>query len=161
MFKKKKHKEEQLKLIEKEKQELLRLKEILEDNYPKIDLKDIYVLTVDDINYIVRMQVEEKIGVDYFKNREIGKYSKLIDIFSNKIVYEKFSYNLIDREEYVGNRKDKFYIKNNYIYLKPIIEVDKNLLAYTNGLIPTYVLIKLYYKLNNIDTTSSILTKKK
>ena len=70
MFKKKKHKEEQLKLIQKEKQELLRLKEILEDNYPKIDLKDIYVLTVDDINYIVRMQVEEKIGVDYFKNRE-------------------------------------------------------------------------------------------
>ena len=161
MFNKKKHTEEQLKLIEKEKQELLRLKEILENNYPKIDLKDIYVLTIDDINYIVRMQIEDRIGIDYFKNREIGKYSKLIDIFSNKIVYEKFSYHLIDREEYVGNRKDKFYIKDDYIYLKPIIEVDKNLLAYTDGLVPTYVLINLYHKLNKVDTSSSILAKKR
>jgi len=161
MFRRKKEHEEQLKLIEKEKEELLRLKEILKNDYPKIDLKDVFVLTVDDINYIVRMKVEEKAGIDYFKNKLMGKDSKLIDVFSNKIIYEKFSTSLIDRNEFVGDRKSKFYIKNNYIYLKPIIEEEKNLLAYADGLVPTYVLINLYHKLNKVDTSSSILAKKR
>ena len=153
--------EEKLKQIEREKQELLKIKEILEDNYPKIDIKDLYVFSVDDISYIVRMQVDKKPGIDYFQNKIMGNHSKLIDVFSNKIIYEKFSYHLIDREEYIGNCKQEYYFNDDYAYLKPILEVEKNLLSYTNGFVPTYILMNLYYKLNNVDINSSLLIKKK
>ena len=152
--------EEKISQLKKEKQELLKIKEILEDKTSKIDIKDVYIFSVDGINYIVRLQVDKRPGKNYFGIPGFGNYSKVIDIFSNKIIYEKFSYKLIEREEYIGDRKNDFYLKDNYAYLKPIVEVDTDLLAYPNLLVPEYVLINLYYKLNKVDVNSDILTRK-
>jgi len=153
--------EENLKKVKEEKQELLKLKEILENNYPKINISDLYVFSVDGINYIVKMQIVEEIGESkYYGIEVIGHRSTLIDIFSNKIIYEKFSISLIDREEKLQN-KYKFFMKDDYGYLTPIIEIEKELLIYADRLVPTYVLWQLYYKLNNIDLNSNLLIKKK
>lgn len=68
------------------------------------------------------MVVEKRKGVDCFGCNFIGNYSKLIDIFNEKTVYEKFSTDFIKNEEHIvfGN---KFHISDWCGYLTPIMEV--------------------------------------
>ena len=46
-----------------------------------------------------------------------------------------------------------------YAYFYPIYEADRNILAYTNRLVPLYVLQQLYYRLNKIYVDAKILKK--
>lgn len=151
-----------LRKIEQEKQKLVRLKEILEDTSPKIDIKNLYIFSIDDINYIVRLEVKQITGKNLLHGTIDGFETKVIDIFSGKTIYVKSSSNLIERKEYINDKvKNIFHYKEDYAYLKPILEVNKDLLAYPNMLVPEYVIINLYHQLNDINIDSSILRRKK
>ena len=153
--------QEKQKLLQ-EKQELLRLKEILENNSPKVNIKDLYIFSVDDINYIVKLEVTKITGKNGYNMTLSGYESKVIDIFTNKTIYIKSSIDLIKRKELINKDiKNNFYYKDNYAYLKPIIEENKELLAYPNMLVPEYVLINLYHRINNINSDIFLKTKKK
>ena len=60
---------------------------------------------------------------------------------------------------------NKQYMRENtlkdsyYAYFYPIYEADRNILAYTNRLVPLYVLQQLYYRLNKIYVDAKILKK--
>ena len=150
MFGRKKEIEINIKLkeIEKEKEELIKIKELLDNQSPKIDISDIYVWEVDGISYIVKSCVKPiRMACMLSCGRMVnGFHSQLIDIFNNKIVYEKQSLNKIDYREFITEKQD-------FALLTPINEADKSLLVYVDKMVPLYVLQQTYYKLNNIDVT--------
>ena len=163
MFKNKKMleciKEERLKL-EKEKEELLFIKECLNNDSPKIDISDLYIWHDKGIYYIVRLDVT------YIKGRTFGGVGKiaygydsiLTDIFTNRIIYQKTATEKINNKQYIrGNSLEDGY----FAYFYPIHEADRNLLAYTNKQVPLYILQQLYYRLNRIDVNAKILKKEK
>ena len=144
--------------IEKEKQQLLFIKEQLDNTTPKVDISDIYVWEDGGLYSIVRLEVYKFRGKDYYGNDADGYKSTLIDIFTNNVVYQKSSADLIKRREPIFS---KGY---NYLYYAkffPLHGADKNLLAYTNKKVPLYVIQQLYYKLNNIDVNANVLKKQK
>lgn len=147
---------EQRQLLEQEKNELLKLKEIMEGNYPKIDITYVYVFEEQNINYLVMYRADKIKGRLLNGKGPIadGYDSKLIDIFTNKVIYHKCSKNLITRTEKVF--EDSEYKKFHYANLIPICEKEPNLLAYIDKQVPLYVLQRVYYKLNNVELSSPI-----
>lgn len=151
--------EEMKQELEREKQELLFIKEQLEDSMPKIDISNVYVWEDKGVYSIVKLDIQKIRGVNKFFMMEVDGYgSTLIDVFSNNVIYQKDSMSKIRREENIlGETIGEGYTA----YLIPICEVDKNLLAYTDKKVPLYVLQQLYYKLNNVDVNAYTLKKEK
>ena len=156
MFRNKKRLQE----IEKEKQELLFIKQQLEDITPKVDISNIYVWKENRIYSIVKLDIQKIRGTCAFLGgKEVDGYeSTLIDIFSNNVIYQKDSIEKIKREEYIPGKE---LGQGHDALVLPIHEVDKNILAYTDKKVPLYVLQQLYYKLNNIDINAYALKKQK
>ena len=157
MFGSKKEIEENLKKIEKEKHELLFIKEILENSLPKIDVTDLYVWEENGIYSIVKLEVKNIIAKDCFDILNNGFESTLIDIFTNKIVYKKTAIDKINRKQFIAG--ETLY-EGHYAYLYPLYDADRNILAFVDKMVPQYVLQQLYYKLNNIDVNVYKLEKK-
>lgn len=156
MFRNKKRLQE----IEKEKQELLFIKQQLEDITPKVDISNIYVWQAKGIYNIVKLDIQRIRGIGAFTGgKEVDGYeSTLVDIFSNNVIYQKVSMEKIKRVEYIaGERREKGY----EAILMPLHEIDKNILAYTDKKVPLYVLQQLYYKINNIDINTYTLKREK
>ena len=162
--KKKQSREMENKLLEikREKEELLKIKELLEDTTPKVDISNVYVWECDGISSIVRYYVKPIVGnalsgAGPIKN---GFESTLIDIFSEQIVYKKCSTQLIEERELVKDVAGKY--TNKYARFNYILDVDKRLLVYPDKKVPKYILQQDYYLLNNIDITKlKILNKGK
>jgi len=146
--------------LAEEKEQLLFIKEQLEDKSPKMDFSNIYVWEDKGLYSLVRMEVSDFVG----RRRSgsgpecIGHKSILIDIFTGDVVYQKSSTEYINEYEYITNGiiKDSYYAK-----FYPVWRKDKSLLAYPDKKCPLYVLEQLYYKLNKVDVNSQILKKKK
>jgi len=139
---------------ERQKQELLKLKRIMENKFPKIDITNVYVFKENDISYIVAAVIKKG-----FKN-----YYELefIDIFSKKTIFRKCSRDLnrlIKRKEEIYD--DKQYRKSHFAFICPVHEKDRSLLAYADGQVPLYILQRLYYKLNKVDLQNPILSAPK
>lgn len=132
-----------LKQIEKEKQELLFIKSQLESIMPKVDISNVYVWDCGGVSSIVRLVVRNIHGKNGFGTELDGYKSTLIDIFTNQVVYELNSVNLIKEKQYIS--------KDNYAYFYKVHEIDHSLLAYADKKVPLYVLQELYFKLNNVD----------
>lgn len=144
--------------LEKEKQELLFIKQQLEEVTPKIDISDIYVWEENGIYNIVQLNIQKCHGINPFGQEVDGYISTLIDVFSNKIVYEKSSTNTIKSKELIYDRKK---VKDSYYaYFYPVYQADRNLLAYADKKVPLYVLQQLYYRLNHINIKSYGLKEK-
>ena len=136
------------------------IKEQLEDSTPKIDVSNIYVWKDKDLWSIVRLDVEKFRGRNWGGiGQEVDGYlSTLTDIFSDRIIYQRSSTEIVQRKQFI---RGKTLEENYYAYLLPLHEVDKNLLAYVDKKVPLYVLQQLYYKLNNVDVNEYVLTRKK
>ena len=152
--------EQARKQLKLEKQELLFIKEQLEDSTPKVDVSNIYVWQHQGLFTIVRLDVEKFRGRNWggLGDEVTGYLSTLTDIFTNNIVYQRSATEKIQRKQYIGGKSIE---DGYYAYLLPLHECDRNLLAYTNKKIPLYVLQQLYYKLNNVDVKSLVLTRAK
>jgi len=142
--------------LEREKQKLLRIQEIFEENTPALDISNIFVFELDGRFYIVKAEVKNFVGVTCWssKKRE-GYHSILTDIFTKKIVFEKQALSSFQREEPV-----RAYSRRSFAKITPILEIEPDLLAYFDGKVPLYVLLRLYYKLNNVNLLNPILTRK-
>lgn len=151
--------EEARQQLETEKQELLFIKEQLEDSTPKIDISDLYVWEENGLYSIVRLNVLNIRGVTWsgLGVERNGFESTLTDIFTNEITYKKCATKLITSKQWVNHGNS--YTEGYYAFLTPIYKVDKNILAYTDKKVPLYVLQQLYYKLNNVDVTAYVLKK--
>ena len=148
--------------IKREKEELLKIKELLEDTTPKVDISNVYVWECDGISNIVRYYVKPVVGraLDGVGPIRNGFESILIDIFSEQPIYKKCSTELIKERELVKDLTGKY--TNKYARLNHILEVDKRLLVFPDKRVPKYILLQDYYALNNIDITKSkILSKGK
>ena len=145
--------------IIKEKNELLRIKQIMEEKTPKIDINDVYDFYLDGIHTFVKQHVTNIEGtLLYGGARTYGYEITLKNIFDNSTVYQASQTSKLNRKEYVG-----YYIRNSketIAYITPIHELDRNLLTYTDKQVPLYVLQQLYYQLNNVDINSPLLTPK-
>lgn len=152
--------QEEREQLELEKQELLFIKEQLEDTSPKVDISNLYIWKDKGIYSIVRLDVSDCRGRAWGGVGKMvdGYQSTLTDIFTNKVIYEKTSVEKINNKEYIsGNTLENSY----YAYFYPIHCADRNLLAYTDKIVPLYVLQQLYYKLNNVDLNAKVLKKEK
>lgn len=153
--------EEERKKLEKEKQELIKLQEIMTGSYPKIDITYVYVCEENGIYYIVKLYEEKIRGRLYGGNGPMsdGYEFTFVDIFSQNVILTKCSRDKIGRKVCIFENDT---LKNyHYIYLTPICEMEPNILAYMDKKVPLYVLQNLYYKLNNIDLNSEIFDKPK
>jgi len=166
MFSYKKKRQE----LERYKLELLKIKEILDDQSPKIDISELYVWTLRNISYIVKKEEQKIVGASMWGLRQNvnGFHSKLIDIFNHQTIYEKSSERKIERREYVGDLKSNVYTSNGSYsledqtgFLIPILEVEPDLLMYADRQVPIYVLQQLLYKLNDVDIKNPVLQKNK
>lgn len=156
MFGYKRKLQEQRDELQKEKEELLRLKEIMESSHPKIDITYVYVFEEHGFSYIVESHAT-KIRARLLNGKgpmADGYESTLVDIFTKKIVYKKTSLELINMKEKIF--EDETFKYFHYADITPICEKEPNLLAYTDKKVPLYVLQRLYYKLNNIDLSSPL-----
>ena len=130
--KKRQSKEIENKLLEikREKEELLKIKELLEDKTSKVDISNIYVWKVDGISYLVRYYVKPIVGNLLGGAGRVGNgfESTLIDIFSEQIVYTKCSRELIKERELVKDRSGKY--TNRYASFNHILDIDRELLVY-------------------------------
>ena len=139
------------------KQELEFIKNQLEETSPKIDITNVYVFEKNGIYSFVRLQVEKIEGLWLNTFQVEGYLSTLTDIFSNQIIFEKCARNHIDKKEIIIDNNQTI----SWASIKPIYEIEHNLLAYIDKKVPQYVLQQLYYKLNNIDLNCPILKKTK
>lgn len=144
-------------LLIKEKEELLNIKQMMENtqNPDRIDISDVYVWRFDGIYSLVRLKEEKKPGTNAFGAEVEGYESTLTDIFTNKIIYKKFSTNKIDVHEIVEIKDGQTF----QAFFKSIYYYDRNLLVYVDKKVPKYVLHQLYYKLNNIDISELVINK--
>ena len=152
--------EERRKLSE-EKEELLRLKEIMTSSYPKIDISYVYICEENGIYYIGKLY-EEKIRGRLYGGKgpmSEGYEATFVDIFNKNIIFKKSSRKKISRKVCIF--EDDTLRNYHYIHLTPIYEKEPNLLAYLYKQVPTYILQNLYYKLNNININSDIFNKPK
>jgi len=148
-------KEEKRKL-EKEKQELLKLQEIMSSSYPKIDITYLYVCEENGRYHIGKLYEEKIRGRLYGGKGPIsnGYEATFVDIFNQNIIFKKGSRDRIGRKVCIF--EDDTLRNYHYVHLTPICEIEPNLLAYLDKKVPLYVLQNLYYKLNNIDINSKI-----
>lgn len=153
-----KNKKEIFNMFENKKQELLFIKEQLDDSTPKIDISNVYVWKTQHLYSIVKLEIKKIHGITFLGKEADGYQSTLIDIFSNNIIYQKNSIKPIQKEEYFS---DNVLENTHHAFLLPLHEVDKNILAYANKKVPLYVLQQLYYKLNNVDINAYVLKKEK
>lgn len=134
--------------IERQKQELLKIKEILDSNSTKIDITDVYMLTLNNVKYFVRINSKKIIAYSPFFEKNIPANNiQLYDIFSNNCILEKTSLDSIDE-----------MLKN--IDLQRIWEAKKELLIYVDKMVPDYILHQLFCKLNNLNLSSQTLIRK-
>lgn len=145
--------------LEAIKQELLFIKENLEDTTPKIDISDLYIWNENGLYSIVKLNVENFRGATWggLGRERNGFKSTLVDIFTNQTIYIKQSLELINSKQWVnrGNSVEDGY----YAYLTPIYKFDNNILAYADKKVPLYVLQQLYYKLNDVNINAYVLKK--
>lgn len=145
-----------LQRIEREKQELLFIKQQLEDSTPKIDISNVYVWKYYDVYSIVRLDVQPFRGINFW-GKEVDAYqSTLIDIFSSRIVYQKKSMDTIQQNEWVSGTTWK---DGSFAELLPLHKCDRSILAYADKKVPVYVLQQLYYRLNHVDVKPYMLKK--
>lgn len=130
--------------LEYQKQELQFIKDQLADASPKIDISYIHVLEKQKIKYLVKLFSEPYSG-NTFK-------LTVVDIFSGNVIYKKISKEPIYRLDLDDN---------GFIFCTPICEVIPELLAYPNKQVPEYILQQAYYRLNNVNVNSEILSKAK
>lgn len=153
--------EEERRKLNEEKEELLKLQEIMTYSYPKIDITYVYVCEENGIYHIGKLY-EEKIRGRLYGGKgpmSDGFEATLVDIFNQNIIFKKGSKDRIGRKVCIF---DDDTLRNcHYVYLIPICEIEPNLLAYLDKKVPLYILQKLYYKLNNIDINSSLFDKHK
>lgn len=151
--------EKKLEKLEKEKQELLFIKNQLDEVTPKIDISDVFIWKDRGIHYIVRISInsiyESECNGIMIRYEEHD--STLTDIFSNQVIYHKKSRDYIKSEEAIHISDSSKNVR--YAYCNPIYEYEPALLAYPNKLVPLYVLQRLLYRLNNVDVNASILKK--
>ena len=102
---------------------LLKIKEIINEKAPKIDISNIYVFELDNIFYFVRMEIRN---------------------------YEKKSIDKIKKYEYVDLYLEDN--QNEYAFISPVYEVEPELLEYNNNEVPIYILKQIYDRLNNFKT---------
>lgn len=145
--------------IQREKEELLEIKRMLEDSSEKINITNVFLFNRKGNYNFVELKVEKINGpTSRSKGRIVdGYHSELIDIFSRVIVYEKRNVYPIQFEETISDRYGVCYIA----YLTPIILVDKNLLKYVDNMVPKIELQRLFYKINKVDLTNDVKTLKK
>lgn len=153
--------EEERKKLNEEKEELLRLKEIMTSSYPKIDITYVYVCEENGMYYIGKLY-EKKIRARLLGGKgpmSDGYEATLLDIFNKNVIFTKASRERVGRKVCIF--EDDTLRNFHYIYLTPISEIEPNLLAYFDKKVPLYVLQNLYYKLNNIDLSSKIFNEPK
>lgn len=152
--------EEAKQQLENEKQELLFIKNQLEDSTPKINVSNIFVWQDKGLYSIVKLNVQKIHGRTWggIGKESDGYQSTLTDIFTNNIVYERCSTDTIQRKQYISGKN----LEDGYFaFLLPLHNVDVNLLAYTDKKVPLFVLQQLYYRLNKVDVNAYILKKQK
>ena len=86
-------------LLLKEKEELLFIKNKLNDISPKIDISNVYVFREFGISYIVNLYIEHFDYQTRFNKKIKGYKTTLINIFDNSIVHQKKSTYELFREE--------------------------------------------------------------
>lgn len=153
--------EAQRQLLSREKEELLFIKNQLEDISPKVDITNTYIFEEYGIKHIVNLSIREFFGKDGFGRQCKGYESTVIDIFTGNIIYQQSKTEPLKRENKIYDEINFFDSTWHYIYCYPICEVEKNLMAYTDKKVPVYVLQQLYYKLNNVNVNANILKKNK
>lgn len=148
--------------VRKEREQLEYIKSLMEEDSPKINISNVYVFKNNNIKYIVKYEIRKDGRTVNLKevNPNNFYYSRLIDIFSNQIIYEEFDKGILKEDFYIKkynqyNSKDNDYIAK----LIPILEVEPNLLVYSDRNVPIYILERLNYKINNIDVKAPILQK--
>ncbi|MBE6152082.1 MAG: hypothetical protein E7165_02055 [Firmicutes bacterium] len=160
MFKRKK----ELKQIQQEKEQLEQIKEQLifiqqelNDNSPRIDIDNVYVWEAKGIYHFVNLHIHKIQGKTWNGLGPVrtGYHSILTDIFTDRIIHEKESLDLICEKEFV---KSKNYKSSNYFaYFYPIYELNHNLLGYADKKVPLYILRQLYFDVNEINMKSKVL----
>lgn len=137
--------------LEELKAELLFIKKNLEDTTPKIDSSDLYVWRENGLSSIVKLTIKNFRGKNGYGIEKDGYESTLTDIFTNKIIYTKRSIELITPVQLVNG---------HYAYLTPIYRFDNNILAYSDKMVPMYVLQQLYYELNGVNISEHLQKQK-
>lgn len=134
--------------IRKEKEDLIKLKELLNQEGMLIDITDVYVYEPNDDNVKYLVKLEDR---HYLKTSNYFT-SHLIDIFSNNELYKEVC------------KFDSIKIKGmNKLFGKiiPLHKYEPAILAYPDKLVPEYILRQIYYNINNINLDAPILRKKK
>lgn len=146
-----KKRQKELEIIKKEiikaKNELEAIKQLLEEKCEKIDISNIYVFSYGGISYLV------------YINKVDSVYNEVIDIFNNQIIFHYFKHDIEGRQRINMEYKERFNGKDTYATLVPIIENNPDLLIYVDRQVPSYVLQKYLYKLNNLDIRSYLKSK--
>jgi len=142
--------------IQREKEELLEIKRMLEDSSEKVNITNVFLFERRGYYNIVELRSEKISGTTSLSKGRVveGYHSELIDIFSGVIVYEKSNVSPIQREEFISDRYGDCY--KGYLY--PITMADKSLLKYLDNMVPKIELQRLFYKLNNVELTTNTKT---
>lgn len=159
-FKNKRLKE--IEMLQKEKQELLEIKEkMLNTNNPDfIDISNVYIWKVNGIKNIVWLKERKIIGrmLQGLGPETSGYETSLIDVFNEKIIYNVSKTTKLERSTLLSTSFETGE-KSVYGELYPIWEEEKDLLEYPDKKVPRYIMYKIFYKINNIDITNSKLEK--
>ena len=145
---------EEKEALKKEREQLLKIQEMMKNtnNIETIDISNVYVWRKNSVCYFVELK-EEKTTKKIHQGLELNNYNlTLTDIFSKKIIYETSC----KIERYFEVEELGIAYKT---YLTPICEREHNLLVYADKKVPKYILLQLYYNLNNIDLTEPTLKK--
>jgi len=129
--------------IKLEKEELNKLRNLMNEEANYIDIKDVYVVQVNNIKYIARLERPHKM------------LHRFVDVF-----------NYVEIWSQVGSTFDDAVRRHNKHYDEPlnyqnIKEAEPALLAYPDNLVPDYVLRQAFYKQNEVDLNSPVLKKGK
>ncbi len=146
----------QRELLEKEKLELLKIKDQLENtnNPDMIDVSNVYIWEVNGVKNIVELKERSIVGrtMNGLGREASGYESKLIDVFTGKVIYEKSSVSKIERSELLGMRFGEETIRAEFY---PIVEEDRTVLEYPNKKVPRYIMYQVFYRINNVDIVNS------
>lgn len=144
--------------LEYQKQELQFIKDQMTDTSPKVDITCVHVVKKHGIEYLAKLFIESCTGKNGLGVTVSGYKSTLVDIFSNQVIHEKTSIYHLQREEevFIDSRNCR---ESYFITCTPICEVIPELLAYPDKQVPKYVLQQAYYRLNNVNVNSKILSK--
>lgn len=131
--------------IKTEKEELMKIREILTNKDNLINITNVYVFENEGFKYIVDLK-ETKLGT---LNNAVK--TEFYDVFSKNKLH-------LELGKYIEQIKN--YGINEYSGKVTKIEiVEPALLAYPNKLVPSYVLQQIYYQINSIDLNAPVLKK--